>query len=84
MRQENSIFSDIIIFLPGHFSQRLIQKLTEVRVGNPGNVLENPFPERWHNIDILIIHLLDFEESVNNIKSSTTEKVILYKNIFRY
>ena len=82
MRQEYSIFSDIIIFLPGHFSQRLIQELTEMRVGNPGNVLENSFPQRWHNIDILIIQLLDFEESINNIKSSTTEKKKIISKYF--
>ena len=39
-------------------------------VGNPGNVLENSCPERWNNIDVLFLHLLDFEVSVNYIKSS--------------
>lgn len=49
-----------------------------MRVGDPVNVLENPFPERWHNIKVLLFHLLDLEKSVDHIKSSPPTILISY------
>ena len=47
-------------------------------VGNPVDVLQNSFPQRWDNIEVLFIHLPDLEKRVDHVKSATPIILISY------
>ena len=52
-----------------------------MRVRNPVNVLENSIPERWKNLNILILHLSDLEEAINHIKPTITISCISHDSV---
>ena len=56
--------------MPAHFRKSLVQELAEMCIGDPVDVLENSFPERWQNFKVLLLHLPDLEKPVQNIEPS--------------
>ena len=54
-----------------------MQELAEMSVGDPVDVLENSFPQRWHNSKVLVIHLPDLEKPIDDIEPSTPVILII-------
>ena len=54
-----------------------MQELAEMSIGDPVDVLENSFPQRWHNSKVLVIHLPDLEKPIDDIEPSTPVILII-------